>query len=393
MKIKLFLLFTIISLQTFAQNFNVQSAANSLNNKDLPGAKKFIDMAGQNESTANNPKMWYYQGKIYLEIYNDSAANANGLDPDAAEKSCIGFLNCLKTDSKENYKDDCNKLVCVAGIAAFNNAVEAYSKGESAKASRLYQLVLEVLPLDKDNTLKRNNITTEIVYKNLYFNAIKAKDNAKAKQYVQKLMDMKFNDPKIYLYMSRLNLEDKDTLKAMESIAKGRALFDDNSSLMNEEIRLYILTGRTEELITKLNESIESAPDNENLYFTRASLYEGKKEMDKAITDYKKAIELNPDLMDANYNLGVIYFNQGAEKANAANSLKSNEEFEKAKKVFEEKFRSAAPYLEKSLELNPKKTEDDQSLYKSTLQILKLLYARTNETEKYNKIKAQLEAK
>ena len=193
--------------------------------------------------------------------------------------------------------------------------------------------------------------------------------------------------------MSRLNLEDKDTLKAMESIAKGRALFDDNSSLMNEEIRLYILTGRTEELITKLNESIESAPDNENLYFTRASLYEGKKEMDKAITDYKKAIELNPDLMDANYNLGVIYFNQGAEKANAANSLKSNEEFEKAKKVFEEKFRSAAPYLEKSLELNPKKTEDDQSLYKSTLQILKLLYARTNETEKYNKIKAQLEAK
>ena len=162
---------------------------------------------------------------------------------------------------------------------------------------------------------------------------------------------------------------------------------------MNEEIRLYILTGRTEELITKLNESIESAPDNENLYFTRASLYEGKKELDKAIADYKKAIEINPDLMDANYNLGVIYFNQGAEKANAANSLKSNEEFEKAKKVFEEKFRSAAPYLEKSLELNPKKTEDDQSLYKSTLQILKLLYARTNETEKYNKIKAQLEAK
>lgn len=193
--------------------------------------------------------------------------------------------------------------------------------------------------------------------------------------------------------MSRLNLEDKDTTKAMESIAKGRALFDDNSSLMNEEIRLYILTGRTEELITKLNESIESAPDNENLYFTRASLYEGKKELDKAIADYKKAIEINPDLMDANYNLGVIYFNQGAEKANAANSLKSNEEFEKAKKVFEEKFRSAAPYLEKSLELNPKKTEDDQSLYKSTLQILKLLYARTNETEKYNKIKAQLEAK
>ncbi|MBL0256101.1 MAG: hypothetical protein IPQ03_00740 [Bacteroidetes bacterium] len=111
------------------------------------------------------------------------------------------------------------------------------------------------------------------------------------------------------------------------------------------------------------------------------------------MADYKKTIELNPDLLYANYNLGVIYFNQGADKANAANSLKSNEEFEKAKKVYEEKFNLGAPYLEKALELNPKKSEDDQSLNKSILQILKQLYARTNQTEKYNAIKAKIEAK
>ncbi|HRH65717.1 MAG TPA: tetratricopeptide repeat protein [Bacteroidia bacterium] len=393
MKLKLFFVLMIVSLQSWSQNFNVQSAANSFNDKDLAGAKKFIDMASENESTANNPKMWYYRGKIYLEIHDDSAATVNGLDRDAIEKSAVSFLNCLKTDTKGNYTDDCNKLVWLAGIGAFNKGIEAYSKGDTEKASRLYMLVLDILPLDKDNNLKRNNITTEIVYKNLYFNASKAKDNEKAKAYVQKLIDMKFNDPKIYLYMSRICQEEKDTAKAIAAIEKGRALFDDNSALMNEEIRLYILTGKTEELITKLNQSIESAPDNENLYFTRASLYEGKKDIDKAIPDYKKAIELNPDLMYANYNLGVIYFNQGAEKANAANSMKSNEEFEKAKKIYEEKFKSAAPYLEKSLELNPKKTEDDQSMYKSTLQVLKQLYARTNETEKYNKVKAELEGK
>ncbi|HNQ00304.1 MAG TPA: hypothetical protein PKK99_14690, partial [Bacteroidia bacterium] len=75
----------------------------------------------------------------------------------------------------------------------------------------------------------------------------------------------------------------------------------------------------------------------------------------------------------------------------AANSIKTNDEFEKAKKVFDEKFKSAEPFLEKALENNQKKTEDDQSLYKSTLQILKQLYARLNETEKYNKAKAELE--
>ncbi|MBK6837854.1 MAG: tetratricopeptide repeat protein [Bacteroidetes bacterium] len=393
MKLKLIILLLLVSLQSWSQNFNVQSASNSLTNKDLPGAKKFIDMAAEHESTANSPKMWYYMGKVYLEIYEDSTSKANGLDPDAIEKSAKGFLNCLKTDTKASYTDEVNKLVWIPGIGLFNNAIAAYTKGETEKSTRLNMLVLDILPLDKDNNLKRNNITTEIVYRNLYFNAIKAKDNEKAKSYLTKLMEMKFNDPKIYLYMSRIQMEEKDTTKAIESIAKGRALYDENPTLMNEEIRLYILTGRTEELISKLNASIETTPDNENLYFTRASLYEGKKDYEKAIADYKKTIELNPDLLYANYNLGVIYFNQGADKANAANSLKSNEEFEKAKKVYEEKFNLGAPYLEKALELNPKKSEDDQSLNKSILQILKQLYARTNQTEKYNAIKAKIEAK
>ncbi|MFN8143181.1 MAG: tetratricopeptide repeat protein [Bacteroidia bacterium] len=390
MKVKIALLSMLVSLSISAQNFNIQSASNALTHKDLPEAKKMIDLAAANESTSNNPKMWYYQGKVYLEIYDDSLSRVTGLDPDAIEKSALGFLNCLKTDTKEAYKEECMKLIWQTGVGLFNQAVQSYSKGNTEKANKLYLLTLDVLPLDKDNNLKRNNITTEIVYKNLYFNSMKGNNTAQAKVYLQKLIDMKFNDPKIYLYMSRIHQEEKDTTKALEIISKGRSLFDDNTSLMNEEIRLYLLTGRTNELISKLDASIESNPD-ENLYFTRGSIYEGKKDYDKAITDYKKAIELNPDLLYANYNLGAIYFNQGAEKANAANSIKTNDEFEKAKKVFDEKFKSAEPFLEKALENNQKKTEDDQSLYKSTLQILKQLYARLNETEKYNKAKAELE--
>ena len=47
MKLKLIILLLLVSLQSWSQNFNVQSASNSLTNKDLPGAKKFIDMAAE----------------------------------------------------------------------------------------------------------------------------------------------------------------------------------------------------------------------------------------------------------------------------------------------------------------------------------------------------------
>ena len=62
------------------------------------------------------------------------------------------------------------------------------------------------------------------------------------------------------------------------------------------------------------------------------------------------------------------------------------EEFEKAKKKYEDKFKLATPYLEMAKDLNPKKTEGDNKLYKTTLISLKQLYVRTNEMEKYKTI-------
>ena len=38
---------------------------------------------------------------------------------------------------------------------------------------------------------------------------------------------------------------------------------------------------------------------------------EKKWEEDKAITDYKESIDINPDNFTANYNVGIIYYNKG----------------------------------------------------------------------------------
>ena len=93
-----------------------------------------------------------------------------------------------------------------------------------------------------------------------------------------------------------------------------------------------------------------------------------------------------------NYNLGALYFNQAVEMINAANLLKSNTEFDKAKVKYEAKFKEAQPYLEKSLETNPNKSAEDKDTYKGTLTSLKQLYIRTGETEKYTKVTEQLKA-
>lgn len=384
MKHKLFFLLFIFSLNGFAQSANVQSAANAYKKNELAEAKKFIDEAAASESTANDPKMWTYRGKIYFNIHADETKR--NLDADAAEKSAVSFLNGLKTDKKEIYKEDCLDLVWRAGIAVFNTAIEAYNAKDNARAERLYTIVFDIIPFDKNNNLKRNNITTDILNKNLYAVARQANDNAKAKIYLQKLIDVKFNDPLIYIYMERIYLDEKDTAKALSYIEQGRAIFEDNSRLINEELAIYSARGNTEVLITKLTDAIDKTPDNEVLYFVRGNLYGSRKETAKSIEDYKKAVELKPEYFDANYNLGAMYFNDGAEIANAANKLpiSATKEYEAAQKKFKEKMAQAQPYLEAALEASPNDA--------STLLTLKELYAKSNQLEKSGEMKKRYEA-
>ena len=398
---KIFLVFfLLISLKGYSQSFNVQSAADALkdikytkNNrfKDLSDAKKFIDLAAENVQTSNDPKMWVFRGKIYLTIDQDTSEAIRNLDVDAIEKSAISFVNCMKVDIKQNYIEDCNGNIWIAGVRIFNKAVAALNKGDFAKASRYFTIALDIIPFDRDNNMKRSSITADLITYNLSKTAVRSKDSAKAKMYLQKLIDSKYNDPMIYIYMSRVYLEEKDTVKALSYVDQGRKIFDENTNLLNAEISIYGAQGKFDVLISKFTDAINLNPESELLYYHRASIYENKMDNEKAELDYKKALELKPEYFEANYYLGGLYFNQAAELANSAKNIKNNDEFENAKKKYEAKFKEAEPFLEKSLELNPRKSEEDQRLYKANLNSLKQLYARTGEMEKYNKLKAQQE--
>ncbi|MCX6292170.1 MAG: hypothetical protein NT126_10450 [Bacteroidetes bacterium] len=394
------IVFLFVTLNGYGQNFNVQSAADSYKDlqftktnrlKDLSDAKRYIDLAYANEQTSNDPKMWIYRGKIYLEIDRDTNEVIRNLDPDAIEKSGTSFINCEKTDTKKNYSEDCNNLIWVSGIRLFNKAVAGLNKGEFEKATRYFNLAMEIIPFDKDNNLKRNTITPDLITYNLAKTAIKSKDHEKAKSYLQKLIDSKYNDPMIYIYMDRACLEQKDTAKALTYIDQGRKVFEENPTLLNEEIRIYSLQGKFDILISKFTDAIAIDDTREMLYYNRGLLYENQKDDQHAQADFMKAIELKPDYFDANYALGTLLFNQAADMANTANTIKSNDEFDKAKKKYELRFKEAEPYLEKSLELNLRKTDEEKGVYKSNLNSLKQLYVRLGEMEKSNKMKAALQ--
>ncbi|HKR06729.1 MAG TPA: tetratricopeptide repeat protein [Bacteroidia bacterium] len=396
MKNKLIVFLLLFSLKSFSQSNNVQSAINYFKgyerggkNKqgEIANAKRFIDMSAEDASTANDPKMWYYKGKIYHAIDSDSSSAINQIDDNAAGKAATSFINFLKTATKKYDAEitEANDLVWISGVGLFNRAGEAYNKSDFERAAKYYNEIFDILPLDKNNNMKRNNITPDVLNLNLYYVYKKAKNPDKSKEYLQKLIDAKYNDPVIYLNMSRIYLDQKDTVKALSCIEQGRKIFEENPNLISEEINIYMAQGKTDVLISKITDAIAATPDNEQLYFNRGTLYKNNNQNDKAIDDFKKAIELKPDYFDANYNLGATYFNMAGELVNKANKIPPDKqkEYNEAKTKADAKFKEAQPFLEKAYELNPKD--------KNTVNSLKQLYARIGDLKKAEEMKKVLE--
>lgn len=67
-----------------------------------------------------------------------------------------------------------------------------------------------------------------------------------------------------------------------------------------------IRDGNFAEGIKKINQSLEIKKDWEIPYFYRAAAYQALEEFDNAILDYTKAIQLNSQMTDAYYNRAYI---------------------------------------------------------------------------------------
>lgn len=361
----LFLSFSLFVLNVSAQQNNLQNTNNALRAGELDKAKHAIDLASEHESTKNLTKMWYYRGKTYLGI-NDSK-EFKSLDPDAALKAVISFINCLKGDKDNIYKDEVTGMLIASTLRLYNNGIDTYRNGDFIKATQSLNVIFDVFPYDKDKTLTRSNITPESLNYDLYSIARDSKDIGKAKEYLQKLIDAKYKSPKIYIDMSRIYLSEKDTTKALQYIEMGRAIFDEDIKLINAELTIYIQQGKLDVLLEKINKALESAPDNEFLYYTQGLIYNDKKELEKAEVSYKKVLELKPDHVDANFELGKLYFNKGVEWNNKSGKLPLSET--KKQKEYDDNaandFKAAIPYFEKTHELNPNDASVIQSLMKA----------------------------
>lgn len=370
------------SIGAYAQKSNVQNAYRALGKNKIEEAVEYIEIAATNSGTANDVKMHNYRGKIYYEIYSN--ADYKAMDPMAIMKCAESWIAVYKHPKAKKWfdKDELNRNILNAGIGLFNSGINMYNSKDYSSSKKMFKKIFDLFPLDEENNLERNNVTKESIWLNLFYvSSAEGNDNT-SKEFLQKLIDINYQDPQIYSFMANILLEENDSEGALEIIKYGREFFESDVNLIITELNYYLGQNdfvKAEKLLTL---AVEEDPNNHQLFFALGSSYDELNEFEKAENAYLEAIDIKPDFYDALYNLGVMYYNKGGDMLKLVNNINDVKKYNIAKTNANNTMLKGLPYIEKCYEID--------SSDKNLLLVLKELYYRNGDDAKYNDVMGKL---
>jgi tetratricopeptide (TPR) repeat protein len=204
--------------------------------------------------------------------------------------------------------------------------------------------------------------------------------------YYKQLAAAGFGGPNTYLQIKMDYINLGDTLSALEVLKEAYTMFPDTVNVIANVADTYVQLGQIDEGIAFMEEAIENNPDIPESYYWLGRLLINKEEVesiDKAIEAYKKAGELDPSIYYVWYDMGYIYYLQGADFFERSNEETDAPTREKLIELGKEKYQTAIPILEKAYELNG----ENETVKYETLDLLQRIYYKEEMTEQYERVK------
>ena len=209
----------------------------------------------------------------------------------------------------------------------------------------------------------------------------------KAIGYYKELAAADFGGPNTYLQMKMDYMSLGDTLNALEILKEAYEKYPDTVNVIANVADTYIQTKDIDGGIAFMESVVEKNPNIAESYYWLGRMLINKEEVesvDKAIEAYNKAGEIDPSIYYIWYDLGYIYYLQGADFFERSNEETDNAIRAKLIELGKEKYVASIPILEKAYELN----KENESVKYETLDLLQRIYYKQEMTEQYERVKA-----
>ncbi len=412
-----FILLALIGFSVFAQKSEVKSAEKAYKKGDIATAQEMIQKACKLKDQADDKtkaRIMFVKAEILAKLGSKDLDNyTNALET-------IDKLEAFENQTgKKKYTDDAEELKTQISneiIGIVNNdlntknykeleksAILAYSlnnndefKYFAAVAALLnehfenaekllkelydsgYTGVRDVITVRDKETGKRVTVSDEKQAKLLMMAG--THDDMKKEKTKSRRPDIIANLLYVYGKLGKDN-------EAITFINKAKQENPDNLDLIIGEANYYLKKGDTEKFAAAMEKAIELDPNNKLFNFNLATAYFDMKKYDLAKKYFEKATELDPNFADAYLGLAnVVLVPEKAitDEMNKDEVLMNDALYNKYNKQRLDLYRQALPYLEKALQIN---TDDE-----TVMIMLKRIYRDLEMKDKYNEIKAKLNA-
>jgi tetratricopeptide (TPR) repeat protein len=371
----------VISIGAMSQKGKVTSALSYIDQGQLDKAKEAIDQALVDEKSATWPNTFYAKGRLAQASWESENPTFKAFYPDPLAEAYAAYEKSMELDPKGQMK---KKII--TSMTYVQLASDLYIQGSDHFEAKDFKGALK--SFETQITISEGDIYVGSIDTGMYYNAglaaINSGEPQTAIKYFQKCADMSYLGitPYYQIYESYLGMG--DTLKAEATLMELPKLFPDDKTITLQLIDLYIKSGKNAEAQKYIKIAKESDPTNYTLYFAAGIIYLNEEKYDEAIVELQKSIEINSEVFDTPYGTGAAYINKAAEMFKAANEIMDVKKYSEAVDQANAVYAKALPFMEKAYKLNPDDTY--------TMESLKELYYRMKQTDKYNEVKAKLDA-
>lgn len=383
-KISLLIIFVFTLSITYAQKGKVTTALNYKEEGKLDKAITAIEEAvdagnPKTESSITWSRAWEVRGEIYQAIFQSKDDGYRKLDADPLTIALESYQKAIELDVKNKFSNSLkiNMQLLIHDLS--NQAETAFNEPNYDKALASFEQIMSI----ENNSLYKsdapNTIDTTIIF-NAALTAHNAEKYDRAIELYKKAASYRYNGARTYELLTTSYLNKTDTAGAIINMQEGLKQYPGNAAILIQLINVYLKKNQAGDAMKYLDLAISQDSTNESFHFVRGTLFERLQDMDAAVKCYQKAIELKPDLMDAYFNLGIVYYNRAVKQIDVANAVPSNEiqKYEAEKSKADMEFKTALPFLEKAYQLNGSD--------KMTLESLKNVYYRLQMLDKHAEI-------
>lgn len=218
----------------------------------------------------------------------------------------------------------------------------------------------------------------------------KTKDNElymKSIGYYELLAKAGYGGPNTYLQIKMDYMAIGDTVQALETLLEAYTQYPDTVNVIANVADTYIQLKQIDEGIVFMETVVENNPAIPEAYYWLGRMLINKEEVeaiDKAIEAYNKAAEIDPTIFYVWYDLGYIYYLQGADFFERSHDETHEATRAKLIELGSEKYQASIPILEKAYELN----NENENVKFETLDLLQRIYYKEEMTAEYERVKA-----